>query len=448
MAKTNLSDGNPFRIFATLAALAAGILLAVIMAVGSASAASSDTTAPTITGVSPAAKTTDVSISTKVRATFSEKMNPQSVNGKTFKLFYKSGTQRVRVAALVRCNLLCRTATLRPKSTLKPATRYVAVIVGGDNGVKDLAGNALAKNKGWSFLTTSATTTDVTKPAITLTTPANGATYALNQDVKADYACQDEAGGSALKSCEGTVANGTSIDTASAGQKSFTVTATDNAGNTTSVTHTYRVSECTILGTEGNDVLDGTAGDDVICGFGGKDVIKGLGGNDTIKGGADNDTALLGGEGDDTIEGGDGYDTASFENSVQGIEASLMGNTATGEGNDQLVDIERLFGSIYDDTLIGNDYYNRLTGNSGNDTLKGLDGADSLYGWGGQDTIYGGLSRDTLRGSTGPDKLFGEEGNDALNSQDGVEGNDSLDGGAGTDTMETDATEASIVNIP
>jgi hypothetical protein len=360
MAKTNLSDGNAFRIFATLAALVAGVLLTVIMAVGSASAASPDTTAPTITGVLPAAKTTNVSISTNVRATFSEKMKPGSVNGKTFKLFYKSGTQRIRVAALVRCNLLCRTATLRPKSTLKPATRYVAVIVGGNNGMKDLAGNALAKNKAWSFLT----------------------------------------------------------------------------------------SKCTIVGTKGNDVLEGTAGNDVICGLGGKDVIKGLGGNDTINGGADNDTALLGGDGNDTIIGGAGYDTASFENSVQGIEASLMTNTATGEGSDKLAGIEHLFGSAHGDTLTGSDTYNRLTGNDGNDTLKGLDGGDSLYAWSGHDTLHGGPSRDKLRGASGADNLFGEEGNDALDSQDGVEGNDSLDGGAGTDTMVTDATEASIVNIP
>ena len=83
---------------------------------------------------------------------------------------------------------------------------------------------------------------DTTKPTITLTTPADGATYSFNQAVNASYSCQDEAGGSGLKSCQGTVANGSAIDTASAGSKTFTVTATDNAGNQDSVTQTYSVA--------------------------------------------------------------------------------------------------------------------------------------------------------------------------------------------------------------
>jgi hypothetical protein len=84
---------------------------------------------------------------------------------------------------------------------------------------------------------------DTTKPTITLTTPAEGATYSLNQAVNAGYSCQDEAGGSGLKNCQGTVASGSAIDTASTGTKTFTVTATDNAGNQDSVTRTYSVAE-------------------------------------------------------------------------------------------------------------------------------------------------------------------------------------------------------------
>ena len=40
----------------------------------------------------------------------------------------------------------------------------------------------------------------------------------------------------------GTVANGALVDTATAGSKTFSVTATDGAGNTTTVTHTYGVT--------------------------------------------------------------------------------------------------------------------------------------------------------------------------------------------------------------
>jgi Ca2+-binding RTX toxin-like protein len=208
-------------------------------------------------------------------------------------------------------------------------------------------------------------------------------------------------------------------------------------------------TECTIVGTKANDVLEGTAGDDVICGLGGKDVIKGLGGNDILEGGDDNDTALVGGEGDDTIVGGNGRDRASFADSAQGVKASLVDGTATGEGNDQLSEVENLFGSPFDDELTGSDNFNRLFGDLGNDTLWGLGGRDSLFGWGGQDSLHGGLESDIkLVGGSGADEIFGDNGNDSLNSQDGVNGNDSLDGGAGIDTAVKDATEASIVNIP
>jgi hypothetical protein len=82
---------------------------------------------------------------------------------------------------------------------------------------------------------------DTTAPTITLTTPVNGATYLLNQSILADYACQDEAGGSDLASCVGTVPDGSAIDTSSVGAKAFTVNAADNAGNPNSATVSYNV---------------------------------------------------------------------------------------------------------------------------------------------------------------------------------------------------------------
>ena len=82
---------------------------------------------------------------------------------------------------------------------------------------------------------------DTTPPTITITTPADGTVYLLNEVVYADYSCEDEAGGSGLASCVGTFADGDSIDTSSVGPKSFTVNAADNAGNTASLTHNYSV---------------------------------------------------------------------------------------------------------------------------------------------------------------------------------------------------------------
>jgi hypothetical protein len=85
------------------------------------------------------------------------------------------------------------------------------------------------------------TVVDVTAPSITLATPSQGAVYDLGQQVAASYSCADEAGGSGLASCTGTVANGSSVDTSSVGDKSFTVNATDNAGNPASRTVSYTV---------------------------------------------------------------------------------------------------------------------------------------------------------------------------------------------------------------
>ena len=88
---------------------------------------------------------------------------------------------------------------------------------------------------------------DSTAPAIALTTPEQGAVFASGEAVNAGYTCAD-AGGSGIASCTGTVAEGQALDT-TPGSHTFTVTAVDNAGNTTTVTHSYRASICTRTGT-------------------------------------------------------------------------------------------------------------------------------------------------------------------------------------------------------
>ena len=82
---------------------------------------------------------------------------------------------------------------------------------------------------------------DQTPPSITISAPAS-TTYLLNQTVAASYGCADESGGSGLATCVGPVMNGSPIDTASVGTKSFTVSAGDNAGNTASRSVSYTVA--------------------------------------------------------------------------------------------------------------------------------------------------------------------------------------------------------------
>lgn len=117
----------------------------------------------------------------------------------------------------------------------------------------DTAGQAFtcrATSGGGSSEKTVTIKRDATAPTVTVTTPPNGATYALNAAVNAGYSCTD--GGSGLASCVGPVANGAPISTSPAGAKTFGVTGTDNAGNSTTVTNNYTVGKSTPVVTWNN----------------------------------------------------------------------------------------------------------------------------------------------------------------------------------------------------
>ena len=83
---------------------------------------------------------------------------------------------------------------------------------------------------------------DNAPPAATITTPANGASFQQGARVLADYSCADDANGTGIASCEGTVPDGAPIDTGSPGAKRFEVVATDNAGNSSIRAVTYTVT--------------------------------------------------------------------------------------------------------------------------------------------------------------------------------------------------------------
>lgn len=81
---------------------------------------------------------------------------------------------------------------------------------------------------------------DNTAPEITLTAPADGVRYALNQSVTANYSCSDPESG--IASCVGTLANGAALDTSvRRASVAFTVTATNNFGAVKVLTHNYSV---------------------------------------------------------------------------------------------------------------------------------------------------------------------------------------------------------------
>jgi hypothetical protein len=81
---------------------------------------------------------------------------------------------------------------------------------------------------------------DTVAPKVTISKPASGAIYPLNKVVLASYRCTDAISG--VESCTGSVADGAPIPTSVAGTQTFTVTATDNAGNTETKSVSYTVN--------------------------------------------------------------------------------------------------------------------------------------------------------------------------------------------------------------
>lgn len=117
--------------------------------------ADADTTAPTVTLVNPADLATNVAITSAVNATFSEAMDPLTINTGSFTVGGVTGT--------VAFNAVNRIATFTPSANLTANTTYTATVT---TAARDLAGNALAAAKVWSF--TTAATPVAVAPAINL----------------------------------------------------------------------------------------------------------------------------------------------------------------------------------------------------------------------------------------------------------------------------------------
>jgi hypothetical protein len=139
--------------------------------------ATPDTTRPTVSATVPANAATGVPISGKIAAAFSEALNPLTISPASFTL--KQGT--TAVAGTV--SYAGVTGTFTPAGNLAPLTGYTATVT---TGAEDLAGNALLSDFSWSF--TTGATPDTTRPAVSATVPANGATaVAINQTINATF---------------------------------------------------------------------------------------------------------------------------------------------------------------------------------------------------------------------------------------------------------------------
>lgn len=226
-----------------------------------------------------------------------------------------------------------------------------------------------------------------------------------------------------------------------------------------------------IAGGRGDDATNGGAGADVIrTGRGAVEALFGGPGDDRLSGGPGTFDSLVGGPGNDVMNGGDGLDTAEFWDSPAGVQVDLRSDSATGHGDDRVIEIEGVLGSNHDDVLDGDDGSNRLVGQRGNDVIRAYDSGtladatgDIVAGGAGDDTLDGGDGADVLdyedarrpvvvdlavgtaEGGDGADSLAGFEavigslfdddisGDARGNALAGGEGNDTLDGRGGRD---------------
>lgn len=217
----------------------------------------------------------------------------------------------------------------------------------------------------------------------------------------------------------------------------------------------------TRVGTNGNDPnLNGTgaidhifglAGNDTLRGFGSHDQLFGGSGKDQLFGGTGNDL-LKGGLGNDLLNGGDGTDTADYSTATinppgpigpilttgasSGITIGLFGGdgqSTGGGGSDELVSIENLIGSKFNDTLFVSDSF--LSGG----TIDGAAGQDVIDVVRFNGTVNGGAGNDTMSAGTDASTLNGGDGNDRLTGDDF---HGTLNGGAGNDIIEVLAETA------
>lgn len=112
--------------------------------------AASDTVSPTVASVSPSDGSTDAATTASVNAVFDEDIDGSTVAGTTFELRDSGGAS---VPATVSYVAASRTAVLTPSSLLAPSQAYAARVRGGANGIRDVAGNAMAADYAWSFTT-------------------------------------------------------------------------------------------------------------------------------------------------------------------------------------------------------------------------------------------------------------------------------------------------------
>jgi hypothetical protein len=136
-----------------------------------------DAVRPGVTATTPVNAAAGAPTGSKLSATFSEALDPATVNSSTFTL--QQGGRSVPGSV----TYSGVTAVFAPANYLLSGTVYTATVT---TGARDLAGNALANKYAWSF--TTGTAQDTAPPAVTLANPAALATgVCINKTIAATF---------------------------------------------------------------------------------------------------------------------------------------------------------------------------------------------------------------------------------------------------------------------
>jgi Ca2+-binding RTX toxin-like protein len=220
--------------------------------------------------------------------------------------------------------------------------------------------------------------------------------------------------------------------TSDAGDDTLTLGKGDVSGNT---------GEQAIAG-DGQDTLNGCTTPNS------GDFLGGGPGDDELLGGPCNES-LFGDTGADNFVGGDGFDFISFSgfNGVDVTMDNVANDGEPGENDNVHDDIETLFGTDFNDTMIGAAGEQQINSFGGQDTLEGGPASDSLLSGDGADTIHGDAGSDFIQGGNDPDDMSGGPGLDQADYQDHSAqvtvtinnvANDGQGGGAEGDNVRTD----------
>ena len=140
-----------------------------------------DTIPPHVVSTIPLADADSVSINTVISATFSENINPATIDSTTFILdITQSGEQ---ISSTIDVDE--HTVTLAPSTTLMYDTSYTARLV---SGITDMAGNALHDEYSWSFRTCDSSMIDTIPPHVVSTIPlADADSVSINTVISATF---------------------------------------------------------------------------------------------------------------------------------------------------------------------------------------------------------------------------------------------------------------------